>query len=80
MRSGLDELRRTCWTLCCFSESNPLNVELNPICHLLALLGAHHILHVGRIRGNVFFKKCSVLKNMLGGFSIALLSASIQRF
>jgi hypothetical protein len=28
----------------------PLNDELNPICHLLALLGAHHILHVGRIR------------------------------
>ena len=22
-----------------------LNAELNPICHLLALLGAHHILH-----------------------------------
>jgi len=29
---------------------NPLNVELNPVCHLLALLGAHHILHVSRIR------------------------------
>ena len=27
-----------------------LNAELNPICHLLALLGAHHILHVSRIR------------------------------
>ena len=29
---------------------NPLYAELNPICHLLALLGAHHILHVSRIR------------------------------
>ena len=29
---------------------NPLNAELNPIYHLLALLGAHHILHVNRIR------------------------------
>ena len=29
---------------------NPLNAELNPIYHLLALLGAHHILHVSRIR------------------------------
>ena len=29
---------------------NPLNAELNPICHLLALLGAHHILRVSRIR------------------------------
>jgi len=29
---------------------NTLNAELNPICHLPALLGAHHILHVSRIR------------------------------
>jgi hypothetical protein len=32
---------------------NPLKAELSPICHLLALLGAHHILHVSRIRVNV---------------------------
>jgi len=31
---------------------NPLKAELNPICHLLSLLGAHHILHVSRIRVN----------------------------
>jgi len=30
---------------------NPLNADLNPIRHLLALL-AHHILHVSRIRVN----------------------------
>ena len=29
---------------------NPLNPELNPICYLLALLGAHPFLHVSRIR------------------------------
>ena len=29
---------------------NPLNAELNPICYLLALLGAHHFFHVNRIR------------------------------
>jgi hypothetical protein len=29
---------------------NPLNAELNPICHLLTLLEAHHILHVSKIR------------------------------
>jgi hypothetical protein len=29
---------------------NLLNAELNPICCLLALLGAHHFLHVSRIR------------------------------
>ena len=28
----------------------PLKPELNPICYLLALLGAHHFLHVSRIR------------------------------
>ena len=28
----------------------PLNAELNPICHVLALLGAHRILHISRIR------------------------------
>jgi hypothetical protein len=29
---------------------NPLKAELNPICHLLALLGAHHILHISGLR------------------------------
>jgi len=29
---------------------NPLNAELKPICHLLALLGAHPVFHVSRIR------------------------------
>jgi len=28
---------------------NPLNPELNPLCYLLALLGAHHFFHVSRI-------------------------------
>ena len=32
------------WTI------NPLNPELNPIGYLLALLGAHHFLHVSRVR------------------------------
>jgi hypothetical protein len=29
---------------------NPLNAKLNPICHLLALVGAHPVFHVSRIR------------------------------
>jgi hypothetical protein len=29
---------------------NPLNAQWSPICHLLALLGAHHIFRVRRIR------------------------------
>jgi len=37
----------------------PLNAELNPICHLLALLGSHHILHVSRVRVKV--RSCELL-------------------
>jgi len=41
-----------CYVICqsCCQSFNPLNAELNPICYLLALLGAHHFLHVSRIR------------------------------
>ena len=31
-------------------QFNSLNPELNPICYLLALLGAHHFFYVSRIR------------------------------
>jgi hypothetical protein len=31
-------------------RTNPLNTELNPICHLLALLGANPIFRISRIR------------------------------
>jgi hypothetical protein len=33
-----------------YQQINPLYPELNPICYLLALLGAHHFLYVSRIR------------------------------
>jgi hypothetical protein len=50
-----------CWAKLCWSyyfnlkmgAVNPLNAELNPICHLLAILGVHSFLHVSRIRINV---------------------------
>ena len=35
---------------------NPLNAELNPICHLLALLGGATIVVVSRLRVNLTFK------------------------
>jgi len=38
-----------------------LNAELNPICHLLALLGDLHILHVSRIRVNL---NCAWLRSV----------------
>ena len=39
------------------SRFNPLNAKLNPICHLLVLLGAHRIFHVSRIRVKMKIKK-----------------------
>jgi len=42
---------------------NPLNAELNPICHFLALLGAHHILHVSRIRVNKMSNSLNFIHN-----------------
>jgi hypothetical protein len=36
------------------AKVNPLNAELNPICRLLACLGAHLILHNSRIRVNIY--------------------------
>jgi len=37
----------------------PINAEFNPMCQLLALFGAHHILHVSRRRFNsLTYKWC----------------------
>jgi hypothetical protein len=47
--------------LVCVVSFNPLNAQLNPICHLLSLLGAHHILHVSRIRINVPAKYLTII-------------------
>jgi len=33
---------------------NPLNAELNPTCHLTALVGAHHILHISRVGVKIY--------------------------
>ena len=44
---------------------NPLNAELNPIRHLLALVGARHIVHVSRIRVNIQFNITSSAPNFL---------------
>jgi hypothetical protein len=38
---------------------NPLNAELNPICHLLALLGGATIVVISRLRVNMV---CLILK------------------
>ena len=43
---------------------NPLNAELNPIRHLLTLVGTQHIVHVGRVRGKnstTFYRTSQVI-------------------
>jgi len=45
--NGFDFIK--CLNMCL----NPVNPELNPICYLLALLGAHDFLHVSMIRVNL---------------------------
>jgi hypothetical protein len=38
------------WQMEFNSAFKGLNIELNAICHLLALLGAHHFIHVSKKR------------------------------
>jgi len=66
---------------------NPLNAELNPICHLLALLGAHHILHVSKIRVNAYQcnSGCTKAPECYGwcpwtAFSVGILTATLEGF
>jgi hypothetical protein len=44
---------------------NALNAELNPICHLLALLGAYLIFHVSSIRVNKVSLKSDKMAGIL---------------
>jgi hypothetical protein len=44
---------------------NPLNAELNPIRHLLALVGARHIVHVSRIRVNPLNAELNPIRHLL---------------
>jgi len=37
-----------CVSVAFVNQHYPFNAKLNPICPLLALLGAHNILHVSR--------------------------------
>jgi len=48
---NLGEIKQLCLNV--ILKFNLLKAELIPICHLLALLDAHHILHVSRIRVNI---------------------------
>jgi hypothetical protein len=56
---------------------NPLNAELNPICHLLALLGAHLIFNVSRIRVNVDVPMKSNIHTMNGTLTVQPISSTL---
>jgi hypothetical protein len=44
---------------------NPLNAELKPIRHLLTLAGAHHFVHVSRIRFNPLNAELKPIRHLL---------------
>ena len=44
---------------------NPLNAELNPIRHLLAMVGARHFVHVSRIRVNPLNVELNPIRHLL---------------
>jgi hypothetical protein len=52
-------------------DINPLKADLNPICHLLALLGAHPILHISRIRVNILVSRVYSTNNSMESLIIA---------
>jgi hypothetical protein len=60
---------------------NRLNAELNPICHLLALLGAHHIFHASGLRVNTEMDIISIVVNLfLSHNSDSIIIISILKF
>ena len=56
--------RTNCWAaqmhILRWHVINPLNAELSPICYLLALLGAHHFLHVSRTASVWYDQNCVI--------------------
>ena len=52
-----EDFSKICWEN--WSFFNPLNAELNPICHLLALLGGATIVDVSRLRVKDVFHNCT---------------------
>ena len=53
---------------------NPLNTKLNSICHLLALLGAHHIFYVSWLRAN---HQCNHVCNMAQWQQLKLVNTTV---
>ena len=56
-----------------------LKTQLNPICHLLALLGAHPIFHISRIRVNKLAPKLKFTIEKEENQKISFLDLTINR-
>ena len=63
---------------------NPLNAELNPICHLLALLGGATIVVVSRLRVNSVFERLNrrlgVSQSSSGHFGVEITYMGDHRY
>jgi hypothetical protein len=60
---------------------NTLNAELNPICHLLTLSGAHPIVHINSIRVKtpvIIIPTILLLSNLIKLLSVKSVLASIE--
>jgi hypothetical protein len=57
-----------------YSLFNPLNAKLNPICHLMALLGAHYIFHVSRLR----VKEYDIVETLVKVWNCIILKLSLR--
>jgi hypothetical protein len=63
---GKGACRRNNWFINCKTGINPLNAELNPNRHLLALVGACHIVHVSKVRVNLCISyKCKLVNRQV---------------
>ena len=61
-------------------QINPLHAELNPICHLLTLLGAQHIFHVSGLRVKLFLALIQVCgRQMLTKVYVTLVEVRLAK-
>ena len=59
---------------------NPLNAELNPICHLLALLGGATIVVVSRFRVNFVEEYTVIVITAVINLSVTIWCARVEKF
>ena len=58
---------------------NPLNAELNPICHLLALLGGANVVVVSRLRVKASRHHYTFIRSVKPAIRVRTLNTSVMR-